>query len=542
MNSATLKRWAVPGVIALAVLPFIVSAIALVARVGSDYRPSADEAWIELQIRDIGHHPVLLGPYSRFGWFHPGPLLYYLLWLPYRVTGSTGASLAIAALTLNAVVVVAIALVARKRGGLSLLVLTLLLLGVLGLGEGAQFFRDVWNPDITVLAFVLLALVAWSMSCGEAWALPVGVAVGTFLVQTHVGYGLVTAVLLLAGVAGAAITGWRRRRDAHHPERVRSWIRMGVVTAAAVAVLWLPVVIQQVRDEPGNLGVLLRFFRDHGREHSYGDAWHVVAEQLTVVPDWLHGHVVRNLYSGAVDLSGATPVAVWALVLVLAGVLAWRRTKDAFRLDVLVVLTIVAAVVSVSRIVGEIFPYLVTWTWAVGMLTWLAIAWSVIRWWQTRDGVDGRVGRIALTIGAAALVVVCGFNTVDAATAGNPDSAGSHAVEALVTKVRAALPKRDGVVEIQAGTTPGSAWIGAGIAAQLERDGIETRVAPDLGFAYGPDRVLTDERVRLVVLPVEDPDLAAVGRSRCVHDAGRVGKYTLFLATSKTCRIRLSRG
>jgi hypothetical protein len=541
MTSAALKRWAVPGVIALAVLPFVVSAIALVARVGSDYRPSADEAWIELQIRDIGHHAVLLGPYSRFGWFHPGPLLYYLLWLPYRITGSTGASLAIAALTLNALVVVAIGFVARKRGGLPLVVLTLFLVGLLGAGEGAQFFRDVWNPDITVLAFVLLALVAWSLSCGEAWALPVGVAVATFLVQTHVGYGLVTVALLLAGAVGAGITVWRRRRDDEHRERVRSWVRMGVLTAAIAAILWLPVVIQQVRDEPGNLGVLLRFFRDHGREHSYGDGWHVVSEQLSFVPDWLHGHVVRNLYSGAVDLSGSMPVAVWALVLVGAAALAWKGGKDAFRLDVIVALTIVAAVVSVSRIVGEIFPYLVTWTWAVGMLTWLAIAWSVIRWWQTRERTDPRVGRIALVVAAAALVVVCVVNTVDAATAGNPDRAGSHAVEALVAKVKAVLPKGDGVVEIRAGTTPGSVWIGAGIAAQLERDGIETRVAPDLGFAYGTDRVRSHEHVRLFVLPVEDPDLGAVD-TNCPDEPSRVGKYTLYLATSKRCELRVNRG
>ena len=67
-----------------------------------------------------------------------------------------------------------------------------------------------------MLPFVLLVFVAWSMSCAEAWALPVGVAVATFLVQTHVGYGLVAVVLLLAGVVGAAITVWRRRSDGHH--------------------------------------------------------------------------------------------------------------------------------------------------------------------------------------------------------------------------------------------------------------------------------------------------------------------------------------
>jgi hypothetical protein len=542
MTAATWRRWAVPGAIALAVLPLVVSAIAFVARVGDDYKPSADQAWIELQIRDVFHRPVLLGPYSRFGWFHPGPLLYYVLWLPYRLTGSSSASLAVAALLLNAVVVVAIALVAKKRGGLPLVLLTLVLVGLLNIGEGAQFFREAWNPDITVLPFVLLVLVAWSMSLGEAWALPVGLAVGTFLVQTHVGYGLVTVTVLGTGLVGAAITAWRRRCDDQHAARKRSWITMAIVAAAVGVVLWLPVAVQQVRDDPGNLSTLFHFFRDHGQEHSYGDAWHVVAQQLQAWPDWLHGEVVHNLYTGAIDVSGAMPIAVWALVLLVAGVVTWWRAKDAFRLDVIVALTIIAAVVSVSRIVGELFPYLVTWTWAVGMLTWLAIAWSAVRWWQTREAHDARVGRVALGIAAVALVAVSVVNVVDAARAGNLDPAGSRAVTRLTAKVRHALPSRDGVVLIEAGTTPGSAWIGAGIADALEHDGIETRVSPDLAFAYGTDRVLGDEPVRLVVIPVEDPDVEAYRASPCVHEAGRIGKYTLFLARSRSCRVSVSRG
>jgi hypothetical protein len=533
MSVTTLKRWAFPGGIALAVLPLVVSAIALAVGVGGDYRPSADDAWIELQIRDIGHQPVLLGPYSRFGWFHPGPILYYLLWLPYRITGSTGVSLVVAALTLNALAVVAIAFIARRRGGLALALVTLFLVGLLCAAEGAQTLRDVWNPFITLLPFVLLAFVVWSLSCGEAWALPAGVAVATFLVQTHVSYGLVAVALLLAGAVGAAITTWRRRADAEHARRMRSWLWSVIVSLAVGAILWLPVVVQQVRDEPGNLGTLIRFFRDHGREHSYGDAWHVVASQLSLWPDWVQAHVVGNVYSGGLDLSGATPIAVWGIVLVAAAVVTWRRAKDAFRLDVLLALTIVVAVVSVSRIVGDIFPYLVTWTWAVGMLVWLAIAWSVVRWWQTRGNTDPRVGRIALALVAAGLVAVTIVNTVDAATAGNPEPRRSPLVKAMVEKIEEQLPPGDGVVEIRAGTTPGSAWVGAGIAAQLERDGIETRVSPELGFAYGPDRVLGDEPVRLVVLPVEDADVAAMEQNPCFEDTGRVGteveRYTLFL-------------
>lgn len=529
MTTATLKRWAFPGAVALALLPLVASAISMILRVGGDYHPSADQAWIELQIRDIGHRAVLLGPYSRFGWFHPGPLLYYLLWLPYRLTGSAAVSLVLAALTLNAVVLVVIALVARRRGGLPLVVLTLLFTGLLGAALGPQFFRDVWNPDITVLAFVLLVLLAWSLSCAEAWALPAAAAVGTFLVQTHVSYGLVTAALLLAGAVGAGLTVWRRRGDGVR-DRARGWLWSVAVTAAVLALLWLPVVVQQLTRSPGNVSALYHFFRDHHREHSYTDAWHVVASQLGAWPDWIHGTVARNIYSGALDLTGAVPVPVWLIVLIGVAALTWRRAKDALRLDALLVITVVAAVVSVSRIVGDIFPYLVTWTWALGMLTWLAIAWSVARWWQTRPPTDARIGRIALVIAAAALVVVSVTNVVDAARAGNPDAVGSRTVAALARDVRRALPSGSGVVEIRAGSTPGSVWTGAGLADALERQGIDTRVAAELGFAYGPDRVLGDERVRLVVLPVEQDDLPATRGRACFEEAGRSGKVTVFVA------------
>jgi hypothetical protein len=527
MTTTAWKRWAVPAAIGLALVPFVVSAVALVTRVGGDYHPSADQALIELQIRDIGHHAVLLGPYSRFGWFHPGPILYYLLWLPYRLTGSTSLSLCFAALTLNVATVAGIAFVARRRGGLPLVLLTLFLVGLLTSSLGAQFFRDVWNPNITVLPFVLLVLVVWSMSCGEAWALPVTAGVATFLVQTHVSYGFVTVAAVGAGLVGAAITVRRRRADAG------PWVRMAVVTGLVVAALWLPVVLQQLTREPGNLGEILRFFRDHDREHSYADAWHVLSSQLSIWPDWLRGSVVRNIYSGAVDLSGGTPLAIGAVALVAAVSVTWRRAKDAFRLDVIVGIVVVAGVVSVTRIVGEIFPYLVIWTWALGMLAWLAIGWSAARWWQARATHDERhdrsVARVALGLVVAGLLVVTVVNTVDATRAGNLDADGSGLVAGLTRRIRAELPPGDGVVEIRSIGGAGSVWTGAGIADDLEHHGIATRVTPDLGFAYGPDRVLGGERVRLVVLPVEDPDLAAARKLPGFEEAGRVGRFTLFV-------------
>lgn len=41
--------------------------------------PVADHAVLELTLRELRGHPLLLGAYSRFGWYHPGPLWLYSL-------------------------------------------------------------------------------------------------------------------------------------------------------------------------------------------------------------------------------------------------------------------------------------------------------------------------------------------------------------------------------------------------------------------------------------------------------------------------------
>ena len=150
------------------------------------------------------------------------------------------------------------------------------------------------------------------------------------------------------------------------------------------------------------------------------------------------------------------------------------------------------------------------------------------------------MGRVALGVVAAAFVVVTVVNTVDAARAGNPDAPGSRWVEGLTAKVRDAAARR-ATAWSRSGPIggAGSAWIGAGIADALEHDGIETRVAPDLGFAYGA-RPRARRRAR--------PAHRAAGRGRrarrgtrelpCFEDVGRVGKYTLFVKDPATCPPR----
>src|ERR687893_706698 len=120
MRSATLLRLGV----ALAVVPLVVSAAALLVGQGN-YVAIGDLAGTELITRDVGRHLVKLGPYSRDGWHHPGPALYYVLAVPYRLLGSTASALDAGALLVNAGSVVGMAVVARRRGGGPLVFLTL---------------------------------------------------------------------------------------------------------------------------------------------------------------------------------------------------------------------------------------------------------------------------------------------------------------------------------------------------------------------------------------------------------------------------------
>src|SRR5262245_461934 len=121
-----LLRWGLVGVFVLPV------AVATVAAFWLHAHPAMDWALIELRVRDVGTSQTpLLGPFSRFGWNHPGPLLYVLLAVPYRLLGASSSGLLVGAVVLNAGSVAGCLLVARRRGGFWLVAGVAVLLGIL---------------------------------------------------------------------------------------------------------------------------------------------------------------------------------------------------------------------------------------------------------------------------------------------------------------------------------------------------------------------------------------------------------------------------
>jgi len=148
---------------------------------------TGDYSLIELRTRAVGtSHTPLVGPYSRFGWNHPGPTLFFALAAPYRLLASHGRGLLLGAALIAGVATVAIVVGLMRADRPPVVgVFGLLVFAALVRALGAGFLWDPWNPYVIVLPFFALVLASWWTASGDERALPFAVGFASFVVQTH---------------------------------------------------------------------------------------------------------------------------------------------------------------------------------------------------------------------------------------------------------------------------------------------------------------------------------------------------------------------
>jgi hypothetical protein len=430
--------------------------------------------------------------------------MYYLLALPYRLTGSHSVGMCVGALIINAVALAGITAIAWRRGGIPVLLFTTLGVTLVMHALGVDVLRDPWNPYITVLPFGLLLFLVWELSAGSLWALPAAAAAATFLVQTHVGYVPVALPLLLGGAAWLVLV---RRRSATRDSATADWrrgvTRAGIVTAAVLVVLWLPPVIGMIRHEPGNLSTAARYFVHPKSHHRLLDGYRVVSKQFSARPEWVTGAHAPNPFTGEPDFVFHTAVPWLAVPFVLAGLVLWRRRiGEAMRLAAIVAVACGLGVLAVSRTIGPIYAYRLRWTWLLGMIAMVLVAWAL---WSTRRVQRPFESRVLLAPVALVIAALTVLNTVSAAQASTPARPMSTTLTKLVLPLVKALPKRDGVV-IVSSTSFGSSFYLLGTVLWLERDGIPVRVPDgrDAAQGVGARRVYHGGPVRAFVTIADD--------------------------------------
>lgn len=355
LGPALLPMWWVAAI--------VIVAATLLGRSAADSFQSSDGAILELFTIHASRGLWEWGPYSQFGWHHPGPLLFYLNVPFYILSGQKAISLNAAALAINILSLCLLLWVIARREMLGLLIATSAVL-VTFFWKLNYLLISPWNPHVIVLPAAVFLVLAAAVATRGFHYLPLTVAVGSYLLQTHVSTGpfVVTVVLCACALA------WPGRVRASQAGG-RAWI---VASALVVLVLWLPPLIEWWRAGPnGNLSLLFRYF-------FFGSPEGLPLSQAAGI--WLHAlgrflDVDMTIPVGhQLQLTGESRAPLLALVqLVLLPAVIWwaQRRNDRFvsRLSVIVLAASLTVLWSIGRIPVLVGDYQVFWMSAIGALT-----------------------------------------------------------------------------------------------------------------------------------------------------------------------------
>jgi hypothetical protein len=531
-SDAFRRRALVAGLTALLAVPLLV---AVAVQRSPTWYPSLDLAEIEMHVRDVGtSHSPLLGLGGRIQGFgkhgsHPGPISFYALAPVYRLFGSDSWALQVSAAAVNIVAIGLAVWLGRRRWGTVGVLATAAGLALLMRSYGFQLLTAPWNPHFPIMWWPVVLLAAWSILVGDVVALPLFVLAGSMCAQTHVSYvgqvGGMTA-LVVGGVAARAVLGRRSR-----PDETRRLLRWLAASAAFGLVLWLPPIVEQLTNDPGNMSVIIESFR-HPIDTATGlsRAWDLVLRL---------GNPVSLLRPGERLPTGGPRGTVALLVMwaVAAAGAVRLRDRRLLGLHAVVGAALVLAVVSISRIFGPIWIYLAYWLKGTIMLTLGAVVATALvaaaAALERRPLADrlpvrrlttGRA-RVLVPAGVAAVALVATvFGVRDASDASPPEPEVAAALRRVAPETAQALDRRDRYIvswsdPVALGST------GMSLLLDLDRRGFDAGLSRngDSKVAVGAHRTFPPHEADAEVhVAVGD---GAIGQWRARPGADEVARY-----------------
>ena len=479
-----------------------------------------DAATMQIYTDEMPSRIPLVGMYSRFEFHHPGPLLYYVAAIPSRLFGAyglplTGVAVAIASLG-------GLLATLYRRGGQVLFALGVVLSAVL-VRSMALDALAAWNPYILILPFALAIALAWSVWCRDWRALPWLAFVGTFVMQAHV--GLAPAVGVLLGSAfGWSILETVRRRCSPRPL---------LIGLGALVVVWIPPIIDQFTNDPGNMSRIIDLAVSGSGEPTVGTTRALGmlglllgrANPLTIV------HTDPLDLFDALHASSAWWLLLPAAALTISGVLALRRhLHDELRLTALLTLLVGTVLISVSSLSGLPYLYLVRWVVVITVYIWFALVWTILRATvltgeRTDDSAVSAVTAtpptrrsIAVLGAGAALLLALGLFPLDRTPSYDNDIAGSATMSTIHRSVTDAVA---GCTLI--GVHPASSLlelaVTSGVVADLRHSGHDAVIDDIFAFSHGPEHSLRGRDADCTIMVIASTDATPIIDADHVTDA-----------------------
>lgn len=377
---------AVLGLAALA--PVLLLLAKGIAALPADVRVSGDPAVTELYTLRATAGDQWLGPYSRFGFHHPGPLLFFAFAPLYTLLGKSYAALSVGALAINLVSLLGITAVVLRVAGRLRACWTLATLAAYVLYLQPGLLVSAWNPDVAVAPLALSLVALTAATAGFTVYLPVAAAAGSLAVQSHLTSAAPVAV---AGLVSATVLVFGHRQlRAEETGRKRALMRHLLLTAIVLAVAWAPSAFEQLRDTPGNVALIVRYLHERHEGQTPGTAIAAIARQTSgflLSPLGVNG---QALPTGALARAAEVLCGVQLTLLLIGTWLGWVR-RDSFvaaACATAALLFVVAATVTL-RISGPLWPYLTRWVAALGLLGWIAVAAAFTPRGRARVGWSG---------------------------------------------------------------------------------------------------------------------------------------------------------
>ena len=345
----------------VALLPFVVLAVRLIGR--SYVALNGDDALINLRVHDVfTAHTPLLGSYERYGFNQPGPAWFYVLAIPFRVLGSRFSAIQVGVVLVHMASVLLVARVMYRRFGTIAMAWSLLVFTAVFWGFGPVSITDPWEPHASAVLLITTAVLAFDAISGGLAAWVWLVVVASLTTEMYATVGVIALALLAWGIAIGSV---RRVRSGEGRGRVLAR-DLGIVAGVGV-LLWLPPIVEQFRDHPGNLTRTWRFVTTAhvriGLRHTFGalrlETWFPAV--------WLGRSVPLVPFATTVDVGRAPWFPGSILVLVLVAIIAWRcRAVPQLLLVATVAFAALVTVVTLSRLSLPFYVWLVDPTRSAG--------------------------------------------------------------------------------------------------------------------------------------------------------------------------------
>jgi len=380
----------------LIMTPFIYMTFAVLYHGVPDLPNSGDAALLELSTRNVFSRGILLGPYSRFPFFHPGPMYFQLRYPVYTLFGEKNASLLIATVLIQ---VLSLFFGWKAVNGLSRGSLTTMFTvsaALFLLSTDKSVWLSEWNPYIVVLPFMLYSVSMAAVASGRVNYLFAAVVSGSFAAQTH-----------LSVIPSMALIGFLSMAILLYPRIVSSlkismfqWKTL-LFCMGILLVLWSAPLYQQFfpGEGEGNMTSIVNYFRAYSPDVNPQRAIAIWSESLT------------NMELGSIQAGETLRITVIMVrVLLLLASFAFLRKKGDKPFLACMALFCAAlhgmSFLSVMQIRGELNDYLIQWAGVVPMLSlFVLLGTFTVIMGPGRERYLQRAGAAILVISAVALPI-----------------------------------------------------------------------------------------------------------------------------------------